>query len=58
MQLHFEQTERRQTVLDVDKLLKRWRFQARGRGGVPLIKRISRAFNLTLLLLRALDGAR
>ena len=46
-----------QTGPDVDKLLKHWRFPGRGRGRVPFTERISPTFNLTLLLLQALDVA-
>lgn len=47
----------RWTGPDVDKLLRHWRFLGQGRGGVAFTRRISRTFNLALLLLQALDAA-
>lgn len=46
-----------QTGPNVDELLKHWRFPGRGRVRVPFTERISPTFNLTLLLLQALDVA-
>lgn len=62
----YGQTRWWQTGSDVDKLLMRWRFPGRGymtllaiktQGWIPFTDRIIPIFNLTLLLLQALDAA-